>query len=126
MPAGRTYDWKRFWRPRSGSINLIDGGYLADPDARQGSYLNPALRPFPDISHIPCLALLGEPGIGKTEAMKAERAAVDAAVAAEGGETIWLNLRSCGSEQRLVDKLLRVPASCRLRWARPARIRRTT
>ena len=109
MPAGRTYDWKRFWCPRSGSINLIDGGYLADPDARYGSYLNPALRPFRDISQIPCLALLGEPGIGKTEAMKAERAAVDAAVAKERGKALWLNLRSFGSEQRLVDKLFGSP-----------------
>ena len=110
MPTRKTYDWKRFWCPRNGTINLIDGGYLVDPDARHGSYLNPALRPFSEVSRLPCLALLGEPGIGKTEAMKAERAAVDAAVAAEGGKTLWLDLRSCGNEQRLVDKLFGSPA----------------
>jgi hypothetical protein len=110
MPAGKTYAWKRFWCPRDGSINLIDGGFLADPDARYASHLNPALRPFGEVSRLPCLALLGEPGIGKTETMKAERGAVDAAVAAEGGETLWLDLRSCGSEQRLMDKLFDSPA----------------
>ncbi|MEX0268565.1 hypothetical protein AB3R30_05450 [Leptolyngbyaceae cyanobacterium UHCC 1019] len=26
------YKWKRFWCPRSGSINLADGGYLCAPD----------------------------------------------------------------------------------------------
>jgi hypothetical protein len=109
MPIGRTYDWKRFWCPRNSAINLIDGGYLADPDASYGGYLNPALRTFRDISWLPCLALLGEPGIGKTEAMKADQAAVDAAVAAEGGKTLRLDLRSCGSEQRLVDKLFGDP-----------------
>ena len=73
MTRGRDYGWERFWCPRESSINLTDGGYLVDPDARYGSYLNPTLRPFEDISQLPCLALLGEPGIGKTETMRAER-----------------------------------------------------
>ena len=106
MAPGQSYDWRRFWCPTDGSIDLAtDGGYLADPDQPYGRHLNPALRPFGRISDIPCLALLGEPGIGKTETMRAERAAIDAAVAAEGGRTLWLDLRSCGSEQRLIDKL---------------------
>lgn len=107
--SGTRYDWKRFWCPRDGNINLSDGCYLADPDASHGSYVNPALRSFQGIAQLPCLALLGEPGIGKTEAMKAERAVVDATVMAEGGKTLWLDLRSCGSEQRLVDKLFGDP-----------------
>lgn len=101
----RSYDWKRFWCPREGSISLIDGGYLADPDAPYGSALNPALHPFEKISERPCLALLGEPGIGKTITMQAERVAIDDAVMAEGGRTLWLDLRSCGDEMRLVNKL---------------------
>ena len=106
---GRTYDWKRFWCPIGGTINLIDGSYLADPDGPYGSHLNPVLCPFEEIAEIPCLALLGEPGIGKTETMKAERAVIDAAVLAKGGRTLWLDLRSCGSEQRLDAKLFRSP-----------------
>lgn len=102
---GKNYDWKRFWCPRDGSINLIDGGYLADPDGPYGNHLNPALRPFGEVSQLPCLALLGEPGIGKTSTMQAERGAIDAAVLAEGGKTLWLDLRSCGSEGRVVGKL---------------------
>jgi predicted NACHT family NTPase len=101
--------WKRFWCPRGGSINLIDGGYLADPDGPYGNYTNQALRPFGEVAELPCLALLGEPGIGKTETMRAERAALDSAVLAEGGRTLWLDLRSCGSEQRLDDKLFGNP-----------------
>jgi predicted NACHT family NTPase len=109
MYPNKKYAWKRFWCPRAGNIYLIDGGYLADPDGPYGSYVNPALRPFVEVAELPCLALLGEPGIGKTETMRAERAAIDAAVSAESGKTFWLDLRSCGSEQRLETKLFRDP-----------------
>ena len=105
MPTGRIYNWKRFWCPWTGSIDLSDGGYLADPDSQYGSYLNPDLHSFQEISQLPCLALLGEPGIGKTEAMKAERATINDVVEADEGKTLWLDLRSYRSEQRLVDKL---------------------
>lgn len=37
--------------------------------------------------------------------MQAERSVIDATVLAEGGKTLWLDLRSCGSEDRLVNKL---------------------
>jgi predicted NACHT family NTPase len=104
MSANR-YNWKRFWCLRDGSINLSDGGYLADPDGPYGNHFNPALRPFEEVSRLPCLALLGEPGIGKTSTMQAERDAIDATILAEGGRTLWLDLRCCGSETRLVNKL---------------------
>lgn len=99
------YNWKRFWCPRGGSINLSDGKYLADPDGPYGNYFNPGIHTFEEISEIPCLALLGEPGIGKTSTMQAERDTIEAAVQAEGGKTLWLDLRSCGDESRLVKKL---------------------
>ena len=103
----KSYGWKRFWCPRNGSINLIDGGYLADPDGPYGNHFNPALRSFREVATFPCLALLGEPGIGKTSTMQAERAEIDSGVLAEGGRTLWLDLRSCGSEGRLIDKLFK-------------------
>jgi len=62
----RDYKWKRFWCPRSGSINLADGGYVYDPEAKWGKICNPDLVTFKYISNLRCLALLGEPGIGKT------------------------------------------------------------
>src|SRR5215217_851112 len=109
VTSGQSYDWKRFWCLTDGSIDLADGGYLGDPDRPYGRHLNPVLRPFGQISDVPCLALLGEPGIGKTETMRAERSAIDASVATEGGKTLWLDLRSCGSEQRIVDKIFGSP-----------------
>lgn len=99
------YDWKRFWIPRDGRLNLHDGGYLVDPDGPFGRHLDPQLRTFEDIADIPCLALLGEPGIGKTTTMRAEWKNVDARVRAGGGETLWLDLNAYGNEVLLVEEL---------------------
>ena len=63
MPK-QTYGWKRFWCPRSGQISLADGGYLYNPEAEWGEAHNPDLVIFEAIAHLPCLALLGELGIG--------------------------------------------------------------
>lgn len=100
-PPRPRYDWKRFWCPWGGSLALIDGGYLADPEGPYGRYLGSDLRTFEEISDRPCLALLGEPGIGKTTALQTERQNVEAA----GYATIWMDLGGYGSEERLVRKL---------------------
>jgi len=105
VAIGEDYGWKRFWYPRGENINLSDGGYLTDPDGPYSNQFSPDLRPFKALAELPCLVLLGEPGIGKSTTMRAERNAVDDAVRAEGAKTMWLDLRSCGSEARLVNKL---------------------
>ncbi len=105
----QVYDWKRFWCPRSGKINLTGFGYLYDPDTDFGRHFNPDLVTFDAIAYIPCLALLGEPGIGKSSAIKAEKEKIAAKIQQEGSELLWLDLRACGSEQRLVDKLFDSP-----------------
>ncbi len=104
MPS-QIYNWKRFWCPRTGSINLSDGGYLYDPDSEWGHIYNPDVVPFESIAGFPCLALLGEPGIGKTQTIQAEWKAIEKKIEKEGGRTIWLDLRSYGSEDRLVRNL---------------------
>ena len=103
--SSQLYNWKRFWCPRTGSINLSDGGYLYDPDTKWGHAFNPDLVPFESIAEVPCLALLGEPGIGKTYAMQSERQHMNAKVKKKDEEILWRNLRSYGSEDRLVHNL---------------------
>lgn len=100
-PTQRRYDWKRYWCPWNGTLDLIDRGYLADPGGPYGRYLSSDLRTFEQISDLPCLALLGEPGIGKTTALWGEREEAEAV----GEKTIWMGLGGYGSEQRLVRKL---------------------
>jgi predicted NACHT family NTPase len=101
----QAYDWKRFWCPRSGKINLAGFGYLYDPDTDFGRYFNPDLVTFDAIAHIPCLALLGEPGIGKSSAINVEKEKIAAKIQEEGSKLLWLDLRAYGSEERLIHKL---------------------
>lgn len=65
----QVYDWKRFWCPRTSSIGLADGGYLSDPDAEWGKSYKQNLVTLEEVADIPCLVLLGEPGIGKSREM---------------------------------------------------------
>ncbi|MBN3892063.1 MAG: hypothetical protein HWQ43_23860 [Nostoc sp. JL31] len=109
MPS-QDYQWKRFWCPRSGRINLADGGYLCDPEEKWGKIYNPDLVTFDAISDLPCLALLGEPGIGKSRALQAEKKQIISKIKQQGGQVHSLDdIRSFGSETRLVDKLFNSP-----------------
>jgi hypothetical protein len=101
----RGYIWKRFWCPRTGDLNLSDRGYLYDPDSEWSHIYNRDVVPLDSIAEFPCLALLGEPGIGKTHGLTTEYEAVAAKTKAEGGQTLWLAPRSYGSEDTLVRNL---------------------
>jgi predicted NACHT family NTPase len=72
MPLSQKhYDWRRYWVPREGSMGFDDRGFIAEPDYDQfGIASTPTHVPFEKIAHFPCLALLGEPGIGKTETLQ--------------------------------------------------------
>jgi len=97
-----TYNWKRFWCPRTGTFNLSDGGYLYVPQVTWTRTAVSDVVPFESISSTQCLILLGEPGMGKTFAMQAERESIDFQVAQAGGKTLWLDLRQFGEETRLI------------------------
>lgn len=89
--AKKDYKWKRFWCPRSGHINLADGGYLCDPDGEWGRAHNPDLVSLEAIAEIPCLVLLGEPGIGKSQELENLKDLTEN----HSSQVLELNLRSC-------------------------------
>lgn len=91
--AKKDYKWKRFWCPRSGHINLADGGYLCNPDEEWGRAYNPDLVSLEAIAEIPCLVLLGEPGIGKSQELENLKALTEN----NSSQVLELNLRSCTS-----------------------------
>ena len=101
----KEYNWKRFWSPRGESINLSYEGYLPNPDDKWDQYNNPNVVPFEAISETPCLALLGEPGIGKSYTLKAIRKAVEAQVGESDAKMLSYDLRSYRNEVRLVRAL---------------------
>ena len=92
--SNHDYGWKRFWCPRSGSINLADGGYLYDPDEKWGKAHNPDLVSLEAVADFPCVVLLGEPGVGKSrELEKLKKFTQDSMC--ESSQILELNLRSC-------------------------------
>ena len=103
MQSQTQYTWKRFWCPRDGYYSLSDGGYLSDPDSEFGHFSNPFLKTLSDLSDIPCLILLGEPGTGKSFALDQEQAKIDENN--EDQNVLWIDLKEYGSEDRLIREL---------------------
>jgi hypothetical protein len=79
-------------------MNLGDDGYLVDPDEAFGSYAHPDVKAYSAINEIPCLGLLGEPGIGKSTAIQE---VIETARQANK-HVIAKNLRQYSSEERLI------------------------
>lgn len=99
------FNWKRFWVPRGSLIDLSDSGYFYDPESEWGKFYNPKAVSLDHLIDFPFLALLGEPGMGKTRVFKREIEQVRAKLAEKGEKIISLDLRSFGSEDRLVSAL---------------------
>ncbi|WP_228021828.1 NACHT domain-containing protein [Vasconcelosia minhoensis] len=74
---------------------MADGGYLCDPDAKWGKAYNPDLVSLAAITNIPCLGLLGEPGIGKSQELKNLKALTEQI--RNSSQILELNLRSCAN-----------------------------
>jgi predicted NACHT family NTPase len=103
--AERNYHWQRFWCLRDSSgVRVSEDGYLWGSSA-----YNPNIVTFEQIMHVPCLALLGEPGIGKSKTLEREFDALHAALGGTDDRAVFLNLRSYGSEDRLVRALFESP-----------------
>ncbi|PYT57412.1 MAG: hypothetical protein DMG35_20320 [Acidobacteria bacterium] len=98
------FDWKRFWSLREETVDLSDGGFLSDPDSKWGKYYNPNLVTFEHLAEVLCVALLGEPGIGKSWSLNHYSATLRSSLR-NNEKLVYLDLRSFGNEQRLVEEL---------------------
>ena len=73
MTANGRAGWPRFWYPSNGNINFDQRGYVLDPERTElWRSVNPDLVPFDVIGGKRILGLLGEPGSGKSYALRAE------------------------------------------------------
>jgi len=107
MPS---YPWKRFWCSRDGAISFADDGFVADPDGSSNWFApNADLRSFEEIADVPCLALLGEPGIGKSTALQAARSAAEAAAVSGGDLVLFVDLAAVGSDAVLYRRVFDDP-----------------
>lgn len=68
------YNWLRFWIPIGQSVPLDDHGFLFDPEDEHAHYYYSGYqaRPLNQLTELPVAILLGEPGIGKSTALKEE------------------------------------------------------
>src|SRR3989442_3474226 len=95
---GLVYDWKRYWVPRDGVFSYDSDGFLLPPanDSDRLFWPKTDVVGFDALIAKPCLVLLGEPGIGKTFALR--EAARQATPAPSEGQIPERNLGDYGSE----------------------------
>lgn len=107
MPSifSKAYDWKRFWCPQDGILDLSDGGYLVDPDADREKIAPSDSIPFEYIEDVPCLCLLGEPGIGKTTWFNLRRNRAAETIRTGECGTLWLELGGYDRVDDLLDAI---------------------
>jgi predicted NACHT family NTPase len=107
--ANQLYNWKRFWCPRTSRFDLSDGGYLSDPEVEWNAIQNPDTVPFASIATTPCLALLGEPGIGKSHEMQKQYELAKSQAAEENNAWLQFDLRDFQTDVRLCNKVFESP-----------------
>lgn len=86
-------------------MNLSDGGFLYDPESKYADLIQPDVIPFEKIAHMPCLALLGEPGIGKSTVMEDLSLSLQESIESSGDSILYINLNEYGNENRLIKDL---------------------
>lgn len=98
---------ERFWCPRDGAYTLDDHGFLRDPNATWfgTQSANPGVLRTDELGEHRCLALLGEPGAGKSTAV-----AETARLVTTGVPVVSFDLAAYGSEDRLVREVFGDPS----------------
>lgn len=101
------YDWQRFWIPQTGQLDLSDAGFLRDP---VGDYFGrDELRSLAELENYRALALLGEPGIGKSSELKREHDRITSSSDAQR-QSLYVDLRLVSSEESLRRRIFDLPA----------------
>jgi hypothetical protein len=99
--------WQRFWVGRTAILDLSDRGFLRDPEDEFVRVSPGAPATLAALQKFRALALLGEPGMGKSVSLVDEADRVrrngDAAV------SIYADLRSYSSESLLYHQILESP-----------------
>ena len=104
MNTEKRYQWKRFWCPKEGTYALDARGYLLDPRSEDSKYYQTDAVDWETFADIPCLVLLGEPGIGKSHALEDFTSRREKEVNAES-DLLYLDLRAYGDDGRLLKDI---------------------
>lgn len=106
--APARYDWKRFWCPRDGMLDLSDGGYLRSPTGIL-SRLRSQVVPYSEMEHHHAIVLLGEPGIGKSTECAQIMSGVQQTDSTTGDTLLFLDLERCRDHSYLEANLVNRP-----------------
>lgn len=106
----------RFWIPPDAELSLADGGFLPDPEDTYAAAFNPEVLPLSAVSRSRCLVLIGEPGLGKTTALAAERQRVARGLDAQADATVAVDLGATRDERLLRARIFESEAF--LQWQR--------
>lgn len=101
----KIYNWHRYWYPRGTEVRNDHKGFLLDPTLVPGYLGNPSIVSFETIAATPCLVLLGEPGMGKSHAMRAEYEAFERTISQSEGAALWVDLGAYSNETRLFEDI---------------------
>lgn len=104
------YKWERYWCPK-GTTYQTDGlGYPTAP-----SRFNVNTLAFQALAKVPCLIMLGEPGMGKSFVLEEEHRKAEVAARAEGNDAILVDLRQYGTGDEVRRALFQHPTL--MQWA---------
>lgn len=113
--ANVIHNWVRYWTTPDGQISLGDQGFLVPPNHE--GWLGAAsadLWAFEQIAERRCLVLLGEPGMGKSETLRAEAEALRA----RGEAVLQVDLGATREESVLAQEIFGSVEFCT--WAEGA------
>jgi hypothetical protein len=105
-PGAARYDWDRFWIAQTGMLDLSDAGFLRDPVDQL--FVETGLKRLDALAGFPALALLGEPGIGKSTALKLEHERLTA-FADPNSLSLYFDLKISSNEDRLYRAIFESP-----------------
>ena len=97
------HNWSRFWVPQGKSISLDGSGFLYDPEDEHALFYYTDYQPsqLSELGDLPVAVLLGEPGIGKSTALRDE----SSRLRAEGKACLYRELNQYSSDTRLIGDI---------------------
>lgn len=99
------YNWHRYWYPRDIKESPGFDFFFADPTQEWFGENYPGVVELESLLNIPCLILLGEPGIGKTFEINRIKSHLENSP--QNSKSFLINLRSIGSYKDLEERIFK-------------------